>query len=55
MLVSLKLNADFLKGCAGRGIGQLLFATHPYHPGIRKSSYASTIFVAGTLSIGTST
>jgi hypothetical protein len=31
MLVSLKPGADFSRGCAGREIGHLLFATHPHH------------------------
>ena len=30
MLASLKSGADFSKGCAGRRIGHLIFATHPY-------------------------
>jgi hypothetical protein len=30
MLVSLKLDADFSAGCAGRRIGHLLFAIHPH-------------------------
>jgi len=30
MLVSLKLGADFSRGYACRGIGHLLFATHPH-------------------------
>jgi hypothetical protein len=29
MLVSLRLSADFSRGCAGKRIGHLLFATHP--------------------------
>ena len=30
MLVLVKLGADFSRGCADRGIGYVLFATHPY-------------------------
>jgi hypothetical protein len=29
MLASLKPGADFSRGCAGRRLGNLLFATHP--------------------------
>ena len=36
MLARLKSSADFLRGCAGKRIGHLLFATHPHHPGIRQ-------------------
>jgi hypothetical protein len=32
MLAFLKLVADFSRGCAGRRIGHLLFATHPHLP-----------------------
>ena len=35
MLVFLKPGADFSRGCAGKTIGHLLFAPHPY-PGIRE-------------------
>jgi hypothetical protein len=34
--------ADFSQGCTGRKIGNLLFATHPYHPGSREQFCAST-------------
>jgi hypothetical protein len=30
MLVSVKLEPDFSRGCAGRRMGHLLFATHPH-------------------------
>src|SRR5215210_7117519 len=30
ILASVKLGADFSRGCADRGISHLLFATHPY-------------------------
>src|SRR5215213_11957381 len=35
MLISLKLDADFSRGCAGSKIGNSLFATHP-RPSIRE-------------------
>ena len=43
MLVSLKLVADFSRGCADRAITHLLFATHPYLPCSRGRSCASTL------------
>jgi hypothetical protein len=42
MLVFVKLGADFSRGCAGKRIIHLLFATHPYHPGSREQNCAST-------------
>jgi hypothetical protein len=46
MLISLKMEADFSRGCAGKRIGHSLFATHPY-PGSRERLYASTHCVSG--------
>jgi len=34
MLASVKLGADFSRGCAGKRIGNSLFATHPLRPAI---------------------
>jgi hypothetical protein len=36
MLASLKLGADFSRGCADRESSQSLFTTHPYHAAIRE-------------------
>src|SRR5215216_6022340 len=43
MLASLKSGADFSRGCAGRRIGNLLFATHPHHVAVREWFYASSV------------
>ena len=43
MLASLRLAADFSRGCAGRRIGNLLFATHPHHVAVREWFYASSV------------
>ena len=37
MLVSLRVGADFSRGCASMRLGYILLATHP-HPGIRELS-----------------
>lgn len=42
MLEAVKAGADFSRGCAGGRIGLLLFATHPYHSGIREWLHASS-------------
>jgi hypothetical protein len=36
MFTSVKLGADFSRGCAGKRSGYLLFATRPRYPGIRR-------------------
>jgi hypothetical protein len=40
MHVSVELEADFSRGCAGKRIDPLLFATHPY-PALRRWFYIS--------------
>ena len=41
MLATVELGADFSRGCAGREISLLLFATHS-HPGIRELTLVHT-------------
>jgi hypothetical protein len=42
MLASTESAADFSRGCAGKGIGHLLFATHPHHPAICELTLGET-------------